>query len=520
MKNLSLYKKLNNCEAALNRYKSKFRMSTILLIQSFFILAFTFANLIICLKLQISLTSNQIEEISKQQLHLQNSKALQIQSSQATDVLRIALSMSVRKMEKLVSLNYLAPLIDFDSIQNISSCRQAQFLKEKIQRVTICISYQENQEQQNLNNTQLISFLNLFQTYQEIFDFSIISRQLYFVSPQDNFLTAYYPIKLKNETIELIQYEWFIKYLTELQQTKNPQFSTLFPQVKLQNYEYLLAAFAMLMIDKTNQINGIAVQIINFPELSHFLFIENLNIILVYEDGKILYTQSYMYNGLEKEIKYIFNETVTGFNYSDWQLIKYSLNSNFPIQIQNTLLNQSVYIKVKQIPQTPLISLILTNITYENEISKLLNEQLDSILNWQLTLTSYSAFASVFIILLSLIPLKSIFKPTQVVIYMMIKYLLGKFDNKIKDQVIRKNQLQQIDNVLNQFYQAYQRLDITLNQSQYTKSDHCMLIEKFQYEVNVNSLLKLSFENIINYNQQISWPQFKQLIATQNFVVA
>ncbi|CAD8056736.1 unnamed protein product [Paramecium primaurelia] len=519
MKNQRISKKLNKCEIAINRIKSKFRMSTILIIYSFFILAFTFANLAICLNLQITLTSNQIEEISNQQLKLQNSKALNIQSQETTHLFQIAFQMAISKMEKLTTLNLITSIQGVDTVKNISSCHMAQQFDDSIQQVTLCLSNQATQEQQTNYSKQFISFLNVFESLQQIFDFPIISKQLYLVSPYDHFLTAYYPIKQKNETKELVQYDWFINYTTEIQQSQNPSFFKLIPYVKLQNYEYLFAALTILMIDKNYQINGIGVQIINFPLLSRILFIENLNIILVYEDGKIMYTQSYINNGLEKEIRYIFNETVSGFNYSDWELIKYSLNLNYSIQIYNRLLNQNVYIKAKQIPDTPLISLILTNITYENEIQKLLHEQIDSIQNWQLTLISYSTLASILIILLSLIPLRSLFKPTQVVIEMMIKYLLGKFDYKLKDQVIRENEIQEMNNVINQFYQAYQRVDITLNQSQYVKNEHCMLIEKFYYQQNIGFMLNLSFENLKNNNEQISLSEFQKFIAISNFVV-
>ncbi|CAK75704.1 unnamed protein product (macronuclear) [Paramecium tetraurelia] len=429
--------------------------------------------------------------------------------------------MAISKMEKLAILNLKTSIQDVDASQRISNCQQAQQYDEPIQKVAICLSnlkVQNESTNSSNHNKKFISFLNVFEGLQNIFDLPIISKQLYFVSPHDHFLTAYYPTRQKNETKELVEYEWFINYITEIQKNSNPSFFKLIPYINLPNYDYLLAGLTMLMIDKNYQINGIAVQILNFPQLTKILFIETLNIIMVYDDGKIMYTQTYVYNGLEKQIRYIYNETISGFNYSDWELIKSSLNFKYPIYIYNSLLNQNVYLKAKQIPNTPLISLILTNLTYENEISKLLNEQIDSILNWQLTLITYTSSISILIILLSLIPLRSLFKPTQVVIEMMMKYLLGRFDYKLKDQVIRENKISQLNNAINQLYQAYQRLDITLNQSQYVKNEHCILIEKFYYEQKKGKMQNFSFENIINQKEQLSLSEFKKFIAMQHDV--
>ncbi|CAD8154930.1 unnamed protein product [Paramecium octaurelia] len=515
MKNLRLYKKLNNCQITINRIKSKFRMSTILIIYSFFILAFTFANLLICLTLQINLASNQVEDISNQQLTLQNSKALNFQSQETTHLFQNAFQLAILKMEKLAILNLQASIQNMESRQNISTCQQAQQFDETLQKVTLCLSNLEVQNRSTSQNIQFISFLNVFGGLIFTFDFSIISKQLYIVSPHDHFLTAYYPTKQKNETKELVEQEWFINYTTVVLHSSNPTFFKLIPYINLPNYDYLLAGLTMLMVDKNYQINGIAVQILNFPQLTKILYMESLNIILVYEDGKIMYTQSFVNNGLEKQIRYIFNETISGFDYSDWELIKSSLNFVYPLYIYNSLLNQNVYLKAKQIPNTPLISLILTNITYENEMSKLLQEQMDSILNWQLTLVTYTSSLSILIILLSLIPLRSLFKPTQVVIEMMMKYLLGKFDYKLKDQVIRENKISQLNNVLNQLYQAYQRLDITLNQSQYVKNEHCLLIEKFYYQQQTSKMGSHSIEKIMNQNEQLSLYEFKKFIALQ-----
>ena len=71
-----------------------------------------------------------------------------------------------------------------------------------------------------------------------------------------------------------------------------------------------------------------------------------LSLMVLHEDGTLVYSKSFINHQMENTFDLIYNETLTGFNFTDWEDIKYSINHTiYPIYKYNSLLDQNVYIK-------------------------------------------------------------------------------------------------------------------------------------------------------------------------------
>ncbi|CAD8152743.1 unnamed protein product [Paramecium octaurelia] len=508
--------KLSNCQKSLNHQISKLKMSTILLIYSFSIFCLSFVILLICSNIEMNIATNQVQEISEQLLPLQNNRALNMQSQEIIAILNFTFYMITKKMEKLSIINYWSSSIDLKINQEIMPCKVSQQFDDSIQKYFACYSYSEYFQQSRIEEVQFFKLLNLLYINQYTFDFFIVSQQIYLVSFLDNLLTGYYPTKLKNETLEIIQRDWFISYMLELQQGKQFEPYKLAPIVKMENYDYPMSAFSMVMFDSKYMVGGVGSLLINLRNIEQFVYVSSLSIILVYDDGIILYTKSYINEGIAKSRMYIYDEEQTGFNISDWNDIKYSVNNSAtPIQKYNSLLKCNMYIKASQQPNTPLISLVLTNLTYENEIIKVLDDQIAIVLSWYTQTNLYTIIIGMIIILGTLIPLKFMFKSTNVVIDKIIRYLNGKFDYKLTYDLLDRTEISSHNNSLNQLEISYHKLDQVLNKSQFKKSELCTIFEHFQFEKQEKIKLDISFKQLNDYNQQLNLKQFSQLIKYQ-----
>ncbi|CAK70291.1 unnamed protein product (macronuclear) [Paramecium tetraurelia] len=502
--------KLSNCSKSLNHQISKLKMSTILLIYSFSIFCLSFLILLVCSNVQMNVATNQVQEISEQLLPLQNNRALNIQSKEIIAILNFTFYMITTKMTKLSIINYWSSSIDLKINQEIMPCKVSQQFDDNIQKYFACYSNSEYFQQSKIEDVQFFKLLNLLYINQYTFDFFIVSQQIYLVSFLDNLLTGYYPTKLKNETLEIIQREWFINYMIELKQSEQFQAYKLSPTIRMENYDYLMSAFSMVLFDSKYMVGGIGSLLINLRNIEQFVYVSSLSIILVYDDGLILYTKSYINQGIAKSMMYIYDEEQTGFNISDWDDIKYSINNSaIPVQKYNSLLKCNMYIKASQQPNTPLISLVLTNLTYENEIIAVLDDQIAIILSWFTQTNLYT------ILIITLIPLKYMFKSTNIVIDKIIRYLNGKFDYKLTYDLLDKTQVSSKNNSLHQLEISYQKLDKILNKSQFKKSELCNILEHFQFEKSENMKLNISFNKLNNFNQTLNLKQFSQLIKYQ-----
>ncbi|CAD8063495.1 unnamed protein product [Paramecium sonneborni] len=492
---------------------SKLRMSTILLIYTFLILGLSLAILVTCQNIQLLLATDQVQIISEQILTLQNKKALSIQSQDAMEVLQFAFQMISTKMSKLVFFNYWMHTTDLQILQEIQHCKTMQQLNQQIQFSSSCYTFSGNFSFKDVETRPFIKFTNLFQTHQLTFDFYLVSQQIYLISFADNLFTVYFPTKPQNETLEAIQQQWFTNYTYELQTTKQfipYQISKLF---QMSNYNYLLATFSTLLFNTKRQMTGIASLLINFPQLQNFLYMDKLSLMILHEDGTLVYSKSFIEHQIENTFDLIYNQTLTGFNITDWEDIKYSINhSTYPIYKYNSILKQYVYIKASQLNHTQLIALTLQNNTYEKEISSVLDGQIQKVISWFTNMSIYAILVDVIIVLLTILPLKFLFYSTNLVLDMMIKYLNGKFDYKFKDDVFNHNFFQSNDNSLSKFYESYQKLDKALNKTQFEKSEQCKLIESFQFEKNQKIKLIYPQNQLYDKHENIPAQLFYSLI--------
>ncbi|CAD8142976.1 unnamed protein product [Paramecium pentaurelia] len=488
-------------QTGLKKITQKLRMSTILLIYTFIILGFSLAILIICQNIQLSLATDQVQLISEQILSLQNKKALSIQSKDAMYVLKFAFYMITSKMSKLVFLNYWMNTVDLKIVQELQHCNIMQQLNQQIQISSNCYTIFGNFSLQDAQIKPFENMVNLLHTHQYTFDFYIVSQQIYLISIVDNLFTVYYPTKPQNETLEAFQQQWFTNYTQELQTTKQfipYKISKLF---QMTNYNYLLATYSNILFNPKLQITGIASLLINFPKLQDFLYMDKLSLMILDEDGTLVYSKSFIDHQMENKTDYIYNETLTGFNITDWEEIKLSINQTiYPIYKYNSLLKQNVYIKASQLPQTELIALTLSNNTYEQEIASVLNGQIQKVVSWFTNMSLYAILVDVIIVLLTILPLRLLFRSTNLVLDMMIKYLNGKFDYKMKDEVFNHQFLQSNDNSLSKLYETYQKIDKTLNNSQFEKSEQCKIIEAFRFLK--NEKIKLIYQKDALYDQE------------------
>ncbi|CAD8062753.1 unnamed protein product [Paramecium sonneborni] len=509
--------KLSNCQKQLNKLFSNLRMSTILLIYSFLIFCLTFSILILCSNIQLNVTKNQISETSEQLLTLQNNRALNIQSEKIQDILSFTFNMIITKVAKLSLINYWSSSLDLKINQEIMPCQASQQFNENIQRTLVCYSNSNHFQQRNIDKIKIFKLMNLLYINQYTFDFFTVSHEVYLVSFLDNFLTGYYLTKLKNESFEIVQQEWFLNYTIELQQSNQIVPYKLSSLIKMENYDNILSAFSIVLFDSQFIVGGVASILINFHNIAQFAQVSSLNIILVYDDGLILYTKSYINFGIAKDLLYIYDEQQTGFNNSDWKDIKLSIDNTLkPIYKYNSLLKCQMHIKASRQPKTTLISLILTNLTFENEITYVLDDEISKVLTWHTQTNLYFITIGVIIILITLIPLKFMFNSTSIVIAQMIRYLNGKFDYKLKDNLLNRIQSQSNNNSLKQLQFSYQKLDQILNKTQFKKSEQCLAFENFRFTKQQNIKLNFCFEKLIDQNQCLSQKQFVQIIKFPN----
>lgn len=107
----------------------------------------------------------------------------------------------------------------------------------------------------------------------------------------------------------------------------------------MSNYNYLLAAYSNILFNPKLQVTGIASLLINFPKLQNFLYMDQLSLMVLDEKGTLVYSKSYIDHQMENKTDFIYNETLTGFNITDWEEIKKSINqTTYPIYKYNSLL--------------------------------------------------------------------------------------------------------------------------------------------------------------------------------------
>ncbi|CAK77641.1 unnamed protein product (macronuclear) [Paramecium tetraurelia] len=212
------------------------------------------------------------------------------------------------------------------------------------------------------------------------------------------------------------------------------------------------------------------------------------NVLLINQDGQV------MHYGMENPIRnvealYIYNETITGFNFTDWKEIEKKANNEQSSQNQydqifmlyNKLYQQFVKIKCKKFIKENFTLILFTNLTQQNILEqRILDEQKGFYLQYGYAVLIIFGLAillfclSVFFINLICNPIVNLrLKISQHVLEM------GNNTDKImfKMQSCKKNN----NDVINKLNEMFMNISDTLKLDSNKKNKQCRLIEKMQY---------------------------------------
>ncbi|CAD8085875.1 unnamed protein product [Paramecium sonneborni] len=232
---------------------------------------------------------------------------------------------------------------------------------------------------------------------------------------------------------------------------------------------------------------------INDPSFEYVLY----NIMLINYAGQVLYNGMEMWQNLT-DIFYIYNETITGFNSTDWYQIEkhavHRLNKNDQatqiLILFNKYHQQYVHVQSEKFKKENFTLIIFTNVSSINIMEKQFFDIEQSFIFWNFLAAAIVISISSLTFTISLIIINSICKPLTKLTNQVSLHVL-QLGNNINQQLFKMfnkniNSLNLLKNLNNKFLN-FQKL---LLQSQTKKCQNCRLLEKMTFnkkESNINT---------------------------------
>ncbi|CAD8160521.1 unnamed protein product [Paramecium pentaurelia] len=362
---------------------------------------------------------------------------------------------------------------------------------------------QYQQMMQNDNIKLLYYGLKELDYYSQLFNIQI-PNFLQVVDTSSIIFDSLYPTGLLIQSYNPQQRAWYQNHISQINKTKNEYFFfTNVYQVMYGTQEYSFS-ITQSLFNKEKEFFAIlkTVLYITDPNLHKIQF----NVLLINQEGQV------MQNGMENHtnnigILYIYNETITGFNLTDWKQIELKANQDRSLQDQNSkdsililynkVYKQFVNLKCKKFRKENFTLILFTNITSQHILQQqILDKQYEFLLQYGQAVLIIFGLA-IMLFCLSLIFINVICNPIVKLRQNVSQHVMEIGNNtdrmlfKIKS---RKKNKQDLIIKLNEMFMNISDV-VKLNSNK--KSEQCRLIEKMQYN-------KRSIKEKCQFNQQIN----------------
>ncbi|CAD8156288.1 unnamed protein product [Paramecium octaurelia] len=300
---------------------------------------------------------------------------------------------------------------------------------------------------------------------------------------------ALYPIGLLAPEYNPQQRKWYQNHMAQVNNTKNEFF--FFTSVFQSLYGSSECSFSITqsLFNKEKEFFAVlkTILFITDPNLHNIQF----NVLLINQEGQVM--ENGMENGMENrtnstEILYVYNETITGFNLTDWKEIelKSSLNGQLNEQNSKLILYNKVYksfvnLKCKKFQKENFTLILFTNLTSQHILQSQILDRYNEFLLYYGYAVIVTCSLAFMLFCFSVIFINVICNPIVKLRQKISQHVLeigNNTDKMIFKITTTKKRKQGLVFKLNEMFLNISDV-LKLNQNK--KSEQCRLIEKMQY---------------------------------------
>ncbi|CAD8071206.1 unnamed protein product [Paramecium primaurelia] len=361
--------------------------------------------------------------------------------------------------------------------------QNTQYIKNTAQ---FCYQIHSEQYQQIMLNDNInLLFYGLKELDQYSLEFNIqLPNFLQIVDTSPIMFDSLYPTGLLVNNYNPQDRIWYKTHMDQFNITKNEHFFfTNVYQILYGAQEYSFS-ITQSLFNKQKEFFAIlkTVVFVTDPNLQKIQF----NVLLINSEGQV------MHYGMENQINnvgilYIYNETITGFNITDWSEIETKVNKqdqNHQDQIlilYNKVYQQFVNVKCKKFIKENFTLILFTNLTQQYILQqKILDEQNRFLLQYGFAVIIIFGLA-IMLFCLSVFFINLICNPIVNLRQKISQHVLSIGNNA--DKIMNKIQSSKKNNndVINKLNEMFMNISDTLKLNSNKKNKQCRLIEKMQY---------------------------------------
>ncbi|CAD8077324.1 unnamed protein product [Paramecium primaurelia] len=411
-------------------------------------------------------------------------------------------------------------LLNDDNIKNI-------YLKHT-QKMCYSIYGKIELEEAMQKSTQILSLYNGLKLLE---NFGLELNKFYpdflqFVDVTNISFNSFYPFGLHVPNYDLQNRPWYIDHIRKAKENPNQfYFFTDVYKMIVGDYNYYFS-ITQSLFDENKNISGIVKVMLTVDDMN--LDHVKSNILLINKYGQVIYNQMEILQINNSQVFYINNETITGFNDSDWKIIEDNALSNSKKSLSqhddfsNCIILYNKYFKsYVQLRSEKFTKENFTLITYTNITSKKILEQqfkeafIESEI-WILSAVFQIVLLGALSFSISICFINIICRPLIEINRSISNHVLS-VGNNINQMIFKILQQQKkrssniFSNLNDQIWSLYETLQI----KQQKKCEQCMLIEKMFYHRRDNNLhinpIKIAIKNIPENIDQ-DYEEFYQLL--------
>ncbi|CAK81081.1 unnamed protein product (macronuclear) [Paramecium tetraurelia] len=345
-------------------------------------------------------------------------------------------------------------------------------------------------------------------------DFGVEFNKFYpdfmqFVDIEDISFNALYPFGFYYTT--LVKFYLNPRYVDHIQKTqKDPSQFYFFTDVYkmiVGDYNYYFS-ITQSLYNKDKKFIGILKMMLAIDDLN----MQNTrsNIMLINKYGQVIYNEMENHEFNNSQVFYIYNETITGFNDSDWKLIEdqaiINIDTDFEneseltkcIILYNKLYQSNVHLRSEKFVKENFTLIIYTNITTKKNLEEKFDAAFLESETWILAAAGSMIFIGALSFSISICYINIICQPLIDINHNISNHVLS-VGNNLNHQIFKILQPQkQSSNLYAKLNEQLWNLQDTIQIKQKKKCEQCILIEKMLYHKKDSSLNCKQIKNAIS----------------------
>ncbi|CAD8175231.1 unnamed protein product [Paramecium pentaurelia] len=329
-----------------------------------------------------------------------------------------------------------------------------------------------------------------------------------FVDITDINFNGLYPFGFYIPNYNLQNRPWYVEHLQKTQMEPNQfYFFTDVYKMIVGDFNYYFS-ITQSLFDQNKQFIGILKLMLSIDDLN-FNNVKS-NIMLINKYGQVIYNEMEMQQINKTQVYYIYNETITGFNNSDWKIIENKAIFNTKIQFENDddlskciILYNKFYKSYVHLRSEKFINENFTLIIYTNITSKkILEEQFQEAYleseTWILSAACTILLIGALLFSISTCIINIICQPLIEINHKISNHVLS-VGNNINQMIFKILQSKKkSSNLYANLNEQLWNLQNTIQIKQIKKCEQCILIEKMFYHRRDSSLNCQQIKNAIS----------------------